>query len=115
MLYARTLNATASRASYPMNIRITAIFPMASAGSANGTLWPFEKPRVASPQRSGRSMLWSFFSSGRVEEFATGLAQEIARRYPPAIANNPGRTISEERLATILRETFSGAHRFNQE
>ena len=60
-------------------------------------------------------MIFSFFAPGKVEDFARELAQDIARRYPPAIANNPGREISAQRLSAILEASFSGAHRFNQE
>jgi hypothetical protein len=67
------------------------------------------------PQRTGREMLFNLFSAGKVDEFARSLAHEVARRYPPAIANDPEQIISQKRLATILEETFSSAHRFNQE
>ena len=60
-------------------------------------------------------MIFSLFSPGKVDDFARELAQDVARRYPPAIANNPGRSIPKQRLTAILEETFSGAHRFNRE
>jgi hypothetical protein len=60
-------------------------------------------------------MLFDFFSASKVDEFARSLAHGVARRYPAAIANDPEQIISQKRLATILEETFSGAHRFNQE
>jgi hypothetical protein len=60
-------------------------------------------------------MLFDLFSPSKVDAFAKTLASQVARRYPPAVANNPERTISQKRLATILEEAFSGAHRFNEE
>jgi hypothetical protein len=60
-------------------------------------------------------MFFDLFSASKVDEFATGLAHDVARRYPPAVANDPEQMISQKRLAAILEEAFSGAHRFNQE
>ena len=60
-------------------------------------------------------MFFDLFSPSKVADFAETLAHEVARRYPPAVANNPEQMISQKRLATILEEIFSSAHRFNQE
>jgi hypothetical protein len=60
-------------------------------------------------------MFFSLFSPDKIDEFANELAQDVARRYPPAIANNPAQIVSERRLAAILDEIFSGTHRFNHE
>ena len=63
----------------------------------------------------GRRMFFDLFSPSKVDAFAKMLANEVARRYPPAVANDPERMIPRKRIATILEEIFSGAHRFNRE
>ena len=46
---------------------------------------------------------------------AKSLAQDVAKRYPPAIANNPAQTVSQQRLSDILEEIFTRATNFNRE
>ena len=53
-----------------------------------------------------------FFSSGKVAELAASLAQDLARRYPPAIANNPVQVVSQQRLYGILEQVFARAADF---
>lgn len=60
-------------------------------------------------------MIFKLFSASKIDEFAKSLAQDIAKRYPPAIANNPEQMISQKRLSTILEEAFNRAHQFNLE
>lgn len=60
-------------------------------------------------------MVFKFFGNSKVDEFAKSLAQDIAKRYPPAIANNPEQMISQKRLTTILEDVFNRAHQFNSE
>ena len=60
-------------------------------------------------------MIFKLFSSSKVDDFAKNLAQDIAKRYPPAIANNPEQMVSQKRLTTILEEAFTRAYQFNQE
>jgi len=50
-------------------------------------------------------------ASGKdVDEFAKGLARDIAKRYPPTMdKGNAERKISQKRLASILEEAFSKA------
>src|SRR5262245_35536074 len=49
-------------------------------------------------------------ASGRqVDEFAKSLAQELAKRYPPALDKGSERKVSQKRLATLLEETFGKA------
>ena len=50
-----------------------------------------------------------FFSTRKVTEFAKSLAQDVAKRYPPAIANNPAQMVSQKRLSGILEEAFTRA------
>ena len=60
-------------------------------------------------------MIFGLFSSSKVDEFAKHLAQGIARRYPPAIANNPDQIVSQQRISEILEEAFAPAHQFRAE
>ena len=60
-------------------------------------------------------MILEFFSTRKVNEFAKSLAQDVAKRYPPAIANNPAQMVSQKRLSGILEEAFTRAVEFNRE
>ena len=60
-------------------------------------------------------MVFKLFSPNKIDEFSKSLAQDIAKRYPPAIANNPQQMVSQKRLTDILDETFSKAAAFQQE
>jgi len=66
-------------------------------------------------QFSGRTAILEFFSTRKVAELAKSLAQDVARRYPPAIANNPAQMVSQQRLFGILEEVFTRATEFNRE
>lgn len=60
--------------------------------------------------------LFGSASSKQVDEFAKSLAQEIAKRYPPAMdTGGTERKISQKRLSTILEDTFSKAITFKNE
>ncbi len=43
------------------------------------------------------------------------LAQDVAKRYPPAIANNPVQMVSQQRLSDILEEVFTRATEFGRQ
>lgn len=60
-------------------------------------------------------MVFKLFSQSKIDEFAKSLAQDIAKRYPPAIANNPQQMVSQKRLTDILEETFTKAAAFQRE
>jgi len=60
-------------------------------------------------------MILEFFSTRKVTDFAKQLAQDVAKRYPPAIANNPAQMVSQKRLSSILEEAFVRAAEFNRE
>ncbi len=60
-------------------------------------------------------MILEFFSSRKVTEFAKSRAQDVAKRYPPANANNPAQMVSQKRLSGILEEAFTRAAEFNRE
>lgn len=60
-------------------------------------------------------MFFNIFGTSKTDEFAKTLAQDIAKRYPPAIANNPEQMVSQKRLTAILEEAFNRARQFNAE
>jgi len=60
-------------------------------------------------------VIFRLFSSGKTDEFAKTLAQGIARRYPPVIANSPEQMVSHKRVMEILEEAFARAHQFERE
>jgi hypothetical protein len=64
---------------------------------------------------SGRTAILEFFSTRKLAELAESLARDVARRYPPAIANNPAQMVSQRRLSGILEEVFARATQFSRE
>jgi len=46
---------------------------------------------------------------------AKSLAQDVAKRYPPAIANNPAQVVSQQRVSGILEQVFARATAFSRE
>lgn len=60
--------------------------------------------------------LFGSVSSKQVDEFARGLAQDIAKRYPPTMdSGGAERKISQKRLSTILEEAFGKAVAFRNQ
>ena len=58
--------------------------------------------------------LFGGVSSKEVDEFAKGLAQGIAKRYPPGMDQGGAeRKISQKRLTAILEETFGKASTYH--
>jgi len=55
------------------------------------------------------------FSSAAVEAFARELAQDICKRFPPTLANDPQRMVSPKRLTTILEETCEKAKAYREQ
>ena len=60
-------------------------------------------------------MFSRIFATKIVDEFAKSLVTDIAKRYPPAIANNPEQMVSQRRLTNILEEVFNKASEFQNE
>lgn len=55
-------------------------------------------------------------ASGKdVDAFAKSLAQDLAKRYPPALDAGGERKLSQKRLTAILEETFDKAVQFKNE
>ena len=62
-----------------------------------------------------RAAILEYFSTRKAVEFAKALALDVARRYPPAIANNPAKVVSQQRLSDILEEVFARAVEFRRD
>ena len=60
-------------------------------------------------------MALSIFGGKQLEDFAKSLAQEIAKRFPPTLANDPQRMVSPKRLTTIIEEVCEKAAQFRDE
>jgi hypothetical protein len=63
---------------------------------------------------SGRTTILELLSTREIAELAKSLAQEVAKRYPPAIANNPVQVVSQRRLSAILEEVFTRTTDFSR-
>jgi hypothetical protein len=60
--------------------------------------------------------LFGSVSSKQIDEFARSLAQDVAKRYPPAMDSaGSARKVSQKRLTTILEGTFGKAVAFKEE
>ena len=46
---------------------------------------------------------------------AKSLALDIAKRYPPAIANNPAQIVSQQRISGIFEQVFTRAIEFSRD
>lgn len=53
-----------------------------------------------------------FFSRPNIDRFAKDLAGELARSFPPSVANEPRRKVSPHRLTKILENTLEKARGF---
>jgi hypothetical protein len=49
------------------------------------------------------------FSPSKFDSLLETVAQEIIARFPPVVANDPERTVSQERIKEIVDETFGVA------
>jgi hypothetical protein len=55
-------------------------------------------------------------ASGKdVDAFAKTLAQDLAKRYPPALDKGGERKLSQKRLTALLEQTFDKAVQFKNE
>lgn len=59
-------------------------------------------------------MFGSLFNK-ELDTFAKSLAQDLAKRYPPALENSPDKKISPNRIAKVLEEAVAKAVQFNQD
>jgi hypothetical protein len=60
-------------------------------------------------------MALNLFGGKELEDFAKSLAQDILKRFPPALANDPQRMVSPKRLTSIIEEVCEKAARFREE
>ncbi len=61
------------------------------------------------------SFLSSWFGRAPVEAFAKALAEDIAKRYPPALDQQPGKRPSVNRLTRIIEDVCKKAVEFQSE
>ena len=59
--------------------------------------------------------LFGAVSSKEVDAFAKELADELAKRYPPALDKSGGPTLSEKRLTRILEDVCNKAAAYKNE
>ena len=59
--------------------------------------------------------LFSSTSGKDIDTFAKTLAQDLAKRYPPALDKGSERKISQKRLTTILEDTYTRAVAYKTE
>jgi hypothetical protein len=59
--------------------------------------------------------LFGSVSGKQIDQFAKTLAQELAKRYPPALDKGGERRISQKRVTTILEDTFNRALEFKKQ
>ncbi len=59
--------------------------------------------------------LLSIFSNKEINAFASDLATNLAKRYPPALDVSPDKRVSENRLTRVLEETLAKATEFQNE
>lgn len=59
--------------------------------------------------------LFGSVSGKQVDEFAKLLAQELAKRYPPALEKEGERKLSQKRLTAILEDTYNKAIDFKKQ
>jgi len=54
-------------------------------------------------------------SGNQVDEFAKGLVQDLAKRYPPELDKGGARRLSQKRLSTILEDIYDKAIAFKNQ
>lgn len=59
--------------------------------------------------------LFGLVSGKRVDEFAKSLAQDLAKRYPPALDQEGGQKLSQKRLTAILEDAYGKAVDFKKQ
>lgn len=59
--------------------------------------------------------LFGSVSGKDVDGFAKTLAQELAKRYPPALDKDSERKISQKRLTMLLEDTFNRAAEYRKQ
>lgn len=61
------------------------------------------------------SFIGNLFSRAPVDTFAKALAEEVARRYPPALDQQPGKRPSVNRLTRIIEDATQKVVEFQKE
>ena len=65
-------------------------------------------------ERKLMKLFGSLFNK-ELDTFAKTLAQDLAKRYPPALENSPEKKISPNRITKVLEEAVGKAVKFNQD
>ena|GEM_PF-840228 len=73
----------------------------------------YVSPLIELHNNLGERVIFRLFFTGGIQEFARSLAEDIARRYPAAIANSPEPPVSQRRRSEILGDVFSQATLFS--
>jgi len=53
--------------------------------------------------------------AGRFDALVQAIAQRISARFPPVVANDPERAVSQQRIQEILGEVFTAALKSERE
>lgn len=59
--------------------------------------------------------LFGSVSGKQLDEFAKSLAQDLAKRYPPALDQDNERKLSQKRLTAILEDAYNKAIDFKKQ
>jgi len=55
------------------------------------------------------------FSSGKFDTLLEGVARQLRVRFPPVVANDPERAVSQERIEEIVEDIFAAALRVERQ
>ncbi len=55
------------------------------------------------------------FSSSKFDSLLESVARQVRVRFPPVVANDPERAVSQERIEEIVEEIFAAALRVERE
>lgn len=59
--------------------------------------------------------LFGLGANKALDAFAKMLAQDVAKRYPPALENSPQKKISPNRVAKVLEDIYAKASDYRQQ
>jgi hypothetical protein len=66
-------------------------------------------PLVGCKEKSVARVNLMLFSSRKFQTLLESAARQISTRFPPLVANDPERTVSQERIKEIVEDTFAVA------
>lgn len=83
--------------------------------SRTGRLAEASPIRYLALSKGKKMALFGSVSGKEVDRFAKSLAEEISKRYPPALDTAAERTLSDKRVTTILENVCNKAAAFKNE